>query len=148
MLKHVLHFYWRFARGLTVGVRAAVFDGAGRVLLVRHSYAPGWHLPGGGVEPGETLHAALARELEEEGGVRIAGAPRLHGLFYNPGASRRDHVAVFVVRDFERDGPHRPSLEIREVDFFSPDALPEGTTAGTRRRLDEILRGAKASAEW
>ncbi|HTC05308.1 MAG TPA: NUDIX domain-containing protein, partial [Xanthobacteraceae bacterium] len=63
--RRVLHFYWRFSRGLTLGVRAVVIDQSGKVFLIVHSYVPGWHLPGGGVEIGETAAAALARELHE-----------------------------------------------------------------------------------
>ena len=55
VIRRVLHLYWRFSRGLTVGVRAVVIDGEGRVFLIKHSYVPGWQLPGGGVEIGETL---------------------------------------------------------------------------------------------
>ena len=66
-------FYSRFRRGMTLGVRAAVFDRDGRVLLVRHSYVKGWYMPGGGVEPGEAMHEALTRELIEEGGIALTG---------------------------------------------------------------------------
>ena len=45
-LRRVMHLYWRFARAMTLGVRAVVIDGQGRVFLVKHSYVSGWHLPG------------------------------------------------------------------------------------------------------
>ena len=105
MIQRLLHFYWRFARAATLGARGAVFDKEGRVFLVRHGYARGWHFPGGGVETGETLVDALVRELKEEGNIRVIGMPPLHGIFHNTRASRRDHVAVFVVRDFEWPAP-------------------------------------------
>ena len=101
-LQRVLHFYWRFARGLTMGVRAIVIDPQGRVFLVKHSYVAGWHLPGGGVETGETIGDALSRELIEEGGITPLAPPVLHGMFFNARTSRRDHVAVFVVREFRQ----------------------------------------------
>src|SRR5688572_2784023 len=79
ILRRVLHLYWRFARAMTLGVRALVIDGQGRVFLVKHSYVSGWHLPGGGVEPGETLRQALARELREEGNIEIRSEERRVG---------------------------------------------------------------------
>ena len=75
LLRRLLHFHWRLSRGLTLGVRAVVIDAAGKVFLVRHSYVSGWHLPGGGVERGETLRDALERELIEEGNIRLVDAP-------------------------------------------------------------------------
>lgn len=146
-LRRVLHVYWRFARGLTLGVRAAVIDPEQRVFLIKHSYVSGWHLPGGGVEPGETLLHALTRELMEEGNIVLTGAPALHGIFYNAQASRRDHVALYVVRAFRAEAPQR-TREIIAHGFFAPDALPEGTTAGTRRRLAEIFQGTPISERW
>src|SRR6267154_3590960 len=82
-LRRVLHFYWRFARGMTLGVRALVIDETGRIFLVKHSYVSGWHLPGGGVEAGETLTEAVARELHEEGNIEVTAPPQLHGIFFN-----------------------------------------------------------------
>jgi 8-oxo-dGTP pyrophosphatase MutT (NUDIX family) len=147
-LRRALHLYWRFARGLTIGVRAIVLDGSGRVFLVKHSYVEGWHFPGGGVEPGETVRDALARELFEEGNIRLVDAPALHGFFYNPAGSRRDHIAVFVVKSFRQETPPVPGREIVEHGFFAPRALPEDTTLGTRRRLAELFDGAAISERW
>jgi ADP-ribose pyrophosphatase YjhB (NUDIX family) len=133
---------------MTLGVRAAVFDARGRVFLVRHTYLFGWHLSGGGVEAGQTLLQALTRELEEEACLKPLGTPLLHGVFFNRAASRWDHVAVFVVRDFIRLGEKQPDHEITETGFFSLDALPDSTTPGTRIRLAEMLDGAQLSAFW
>ncbi len=147
-LRRLLHLYFRLSRGMTLGVRAAVLREDGQVFLVRHTYAAGWHLPGGGVEPGETLLQALEKELREEARITPGGTPRLHGVFFNRTVSRRDHVAVFVLHDFTVEGPKKPDREIAEAGFFPLDDLPQGTTAGTRRRLDEILTGAAVSPDW
>ena len=147
-LRRVLHFYWRFARAMTLGVRTLVIDGEGRIFLVKHSYVSGWHLPGGGVEAGETLIEAAARELREEGNIELTALPQLHGIFFNDRASRRDHVAVFVVRAFRQVGAPVPDREIVAHGFFAPDALPAETTAATRARIIEVLTGAPIGEHW
>ena len=147
-LRQVFHFYWRFARGMTLGVRAVVLDGDNRVFLVEHSYISGWHLPGGGVETGETFRDALQRELEEEGRIALTGEPALHGLFLNSHISRRDHVAVYVVRHFSQDRLPEPNREIIACGFFAADALPAETTRGTRLRIAEVLDSQKPIATW
>lgn len=151
-LQHVigwlLHLYFRLSRGMTLGVRAAVLSETGEILLVRHTYTPGWHLPGGGVEPNETLNDALAKELREEANIALTGPACLHGVFLNRHVSERDHVAVFVVRAFTQSGPKQPDREIAEARFFPLAALPEKTTPGTRRRLAEILEGTALPTEW
>jgi 8-oxo-dGTP pyrophosphatase MutT (NUDIX family) len=146
--RRILHTYWRFARGMTLGVRGVIIDEAGRVFLVKHSYVAGWHLPGGGVEPGETVIDALIRELAEEGNIEPTAPPMLHGVFFNGRISRRDHVAVFVLRDFRQTSEPVPSHEIIAHGFFKLDELPNDTTAGTRARLIEVMGGAPMSERW
>jgi 8-oxo-dGTP pyrophosphatase MutT (NUDIX family) len=139
--------WFRFRRGMTLGARVVVLNAQDEVFLVRHSYAPGWLLPGGGVERGETIYDALTRELKEEGGIVVTGRPQLHGLFSNEAKFRGDHVACFVVRQFTRQD-WRPTIEIKEARFFPLNDLPEGTTGGTRRRIEEITTGKPAPPTW
>ncbi|WP_414473451.1 NUDIX domain-containing protein [Microvirga sp. M2] len=143
-----LHTYWRFSRGMTLGVRGMVLDGENRVFLIRHTYVPGWHLPGGGVETGETALDALARELAEEACIAIDAPPVLAGVFFNRRVSRRDHVLVYLIRHFTVVDKKQPDREIAEAGFFPLDRLPEGTTEATRRRLAEIVEGRPLSPVW
>jgi 8-oxo-dGTP pyrophosphatase MutT (NUDIX family) len=147
-LRGVFHLYWRFARGMTLGVRGVVLDGDNRVFLVRHSYVSGWHLPGGGVEVGETFVDALARELMEEGRIELTAEAALHGVFFNSYASRRDHVAVYVIRHFRQDRLPEPNREIVACGFFAADALPPDATEGTRLRVAEVLENSRPIATW
>jgi ADP-ribose pyrophosphatase YjhB (NUDIX family) len=147
-IRRAMHSYWRVSRGMTLGVRGLVIDESRRVFLVKHSYVSGWHLPGGGVEPGETVVDALIRELAEEGNIEPTAPPRLHGLFFNNRASQRDHVAVFVLTDFRQTAPPAPGREIIAHGFFKLDELPNDTTAGTRQRLIEVMGGAPVREQW
>ena len=148
LLRRLFHFYWRLSRGMTLGVRGLVLDSDNKVFLVKHSYVAGWHLPGGGVEVGETFMDALMRELAEEGRIVPSGKPELHGLFFNSHVSRRDHVAVYIVRQFTQDRMPEPNHEIVACGFFETTALPEGTTPGTLLRIREVLDGAPLMTTW
>src|SRR5574338_261268 len=65
------------------GVAAIVRDAAGRVLLHRRRVGGGWAPPSGAVEPGETVAAALHRELSEETALAVADA-RLVAIYSDP----------------------------------------------------------------
>ena len=144
----LLHAYWRFSRGLTLGVRTVVIDGRERVFLVRHTYAHGWHFPGGGVEPGEAALDAARRELREEAADRHRRRAAAARRVLQRSVSRRDHVVVYLVRDFRVIAEKAPDREIAEARFFPLDALPPGLTRGTRARLAEIAGGGPVSARW
>lgn len=143
----VFRQWWRLRRGMTLGVRGIATDGDGKVLLVRHTYIAGWFLPGGGVESGETAPEAIAREMAEEGGVEIVGAPRLVGFYANGRSFPNDHVVLYHVDDW-RACDTQSAGEIAERGFFGRDALPDGVTAGTRARLAETFDGVAPSLYW
>jgi ADP-ribose pyrophosphatase YjhB (NUDIX family) len=134
---------------MTLGVRAMVLNEAERtVFLVRHTYVPGWYLPGGGVERGETVRQALVKELREEGNIALTDEPALFGVYFNNRSSIRDHVALYIVRSFTQTAPRLPDREIAECGFFPLDELPEATTASTRRRIAEVLEESAADEVW
>jgi len=139
----ILRAWWWLTRPYVLGVRVLVIrDGA--VLLVKHSYRRNWYLPGGGPERGETLEAAGRREVQEETGT-LLGEVKLHGVFTGFMEGCTDHVVVYVseqVLDFD----FRPSREIVEARFFALDALPEGTSPATRRRIEEHRAGTRGIA--
>lgn len=145
----LFHLYFLLRRPMTLGVRAIVINEAERsVFLVRHTYVPGWQLPGGGVETGETVEEALRHELLEEGNIEMTAPPRLAAVYLNRAASRRDHVALFVIEGFRQTAPKRGDREIAEAGFFPLDALPAGTTRATRERLGEHVEGKPLSPFW
>lgn len=148
MLGPAMLLYRRSLRGLTLGARVLALDGAGRVFLVKHSYTPGWYLPGGGVEPGETALDALAREAWEEGRLRFDAAPRLFALYHNARTSMRDHIALYVAESVSQPEPPRPDAEIADHVWVPWTDLPADATPATRRRIDEVLRGLPPSQTW
>ena len=145
--KLVLQPFYRQSRGLTLGTRTAVFDAESRVLLVRHTYSPGWLLPGGGVERGETIYQSAIREIHEEAAILAEEEPILRGFCMNDAQFPGDHIAILVVRKFKQL-PWKPSLEISHAQFFGIDQLPPETTGGTRRRVDELMANRIVSAVW
>ncbi len=145
LLYFLRRLYWRLTRPLTVGVRLMAVD-EGKVLLVRHTYLDGWYLPGGGVQAGETLEAAICREAGEEVGA-VLQELRLFGVYSNFFEGKSDHVVVFVCENFSwRNASNR---EIECVNCFAIDELPEGISPGTRRRIAEYAAGEVAvAAHW
>lgn len=139
-----------------VGIRRRMVLGArlvlileGKVLLIKHTYMPGWHFPGGGVEPGETAADCARREGLEETGFEAGSSLQLFGLYLKVSeATNRDHVAVFVSRDARKVSEFQANGEIAAIGWFAPDGLPVEIDPGTARRIREIVDGVPVAALW
>ena len=148
LIRTTLQPYWRLIRSQTLGVQGIVIQDGKEILLVRHSYVRGWHLPGGGVERHENLEQALGRELLEEAGLGIRGTPKLHGIFSNFERFKGDHIAVYIVNDWEHIRDRSSKFEILEQRFFAVDSLPSGLIEGAKRRVAEVFHNRPISSEW
>ena len=134
------------ASPVALGACAVVSDTEGRVLLVRHSYQTGWHLPGGGVAAGEPPAQGAMRELREEIGLLRSEPPELIGIFTRRIGWATNVIALYRVRGAEI--AFKPSLEIREIARIDPAQPPPGTVPGARRRLAEFTGQAPQSPFW
>jgi 8-oxo-dGTP pyrophosphatase MutT (NUDIX family) len=148
IITRTLQSYWRRTRGLTMGAQGLVLDAQERIMLVRLSYRPGWHLPGGGVERNETARETMVRECEEEAGIVVEGRPPLFGLYANFRAFPSDHVALYIVREWSRPRIPEPNREILESRFFDRHDLPADVVKPVMRRLGEVFEGHPISDDW
>lgn len=141
MLAALRRVYWSLRRPKT---RLVLRDGA--VLLVRHTHDRRWSLPGGGVKRGETFDEAARREVREETGLELSDVQLFH-LYRSEAEGKRDRIALFVAES-HAGAPRAASWEIAEARFVALDALPEGTSPATRRRIAEVLGGGATAEEW
>ncbi|MBU1175028.1 MAG: NUDIX domain-containing protein [Alphaproteobacteria bacterium] len=140
-------FVMGFWKRMTVGVRAALVDGD-RVLLIKHSYIPGWHFPGGGVDFGETIEEGMRREVMEETGHRVTGQVQIFQTYLNSLPPQRDHVVFFVCYGFEQVETFRPNHEIVACEWFDRHALPAETSKATRARIEEMFGERPRGRTW
>ena len=140
---------WRITRPRTVGVRAILLDRDGRIALVRHTYMDHWYLPGGGVKKGESIDAALFREMAEEVGVTNARIERVLGVYHSRREYKDDHVVLFAVHTSDPAALRAcDGREIAEAAWFSPDALPPDVSPATARRIEDYGTGAVGYGSW
>jgi FlaA1/EpsC-like NDP-sugar epimerase/8-oxo-dGTP pyrophosphatase MutT (NUDIX family) len=135
-----LHRYFLIRRPLTLGVRCAMINDQREVLLLKHTYISGWHMPGGGVDVGESTENAVCREVSEETMFDLLGPPKLVDIYHYNQITKRDHVVVFLSRDFKKNRSNISSVEIESCRFFPLDSLPVDIDRSAKRWILDALK--------
>ncbi len=125
-----------------------VFNEAGEVLLQKRADNGWWALPGGWVDPGESVEQAAVREVWEETGLRVSverlvgvySDPKYYTIMQYPGGETVQFVAI-VFECERQSGELQVSDESTDVRFFAVDALPEGTLLSARIRIEDAVAG-------
>lgn len=144
-LHHIRNFLLRLLVKTTVGVKIIVIQDH-KILLLKHTYGHGWHLPGGGVDVGESPARAAQRELLEETGIVAKSPLKLFGFYYHLISGRHDYVGLYILEDF--DTQNFQSNEIQSIEWFSFNNLPQDLSSGTQARLQEYLGKTPISDKW
>jgi 8-oxo-dGTP pyrophosphatase MutT (NUDIX family) len=132
----------------TLGARGIVINNDNEILLVEHTYTNGWHLPGGGVDYGESPSCAVIREIKEETGYKVTGTPELLGIYTSSVRGAADYPIIYVIKDFEPIPNARKSFEISRFDWFPIENLPEEIQPATKLRILEYLENKPTSEFW
>jgi 8-oxo-dGTP diphosphatase len=110
----------------------------GRIVLIkRKNPPPGWALPGGFIDYGESAEDAARREAREETGLEIAGLTQFH-CYSDPKRDPRHHT-ISVVFVAQATGQPVASDDAAELALFEPDTLPENIAFDHRRILDDYF---------
>lgn len=139
-------FLWLGQR-VTLGTQIVLLSGKG-VLLVRHRYKAGWHLPGEGISRDEDLSQGIKRQLQEQTGYKLIGEPALLGLY--PSSSKGwvgNYVAVFYSIYFDEPSSHAETSEISDCQWFPVSDLPPGSTTFCRAMIYVVSKSV-GSAQW
>ncbi len=132
----------------TIGVKALIINQDKEVMLVEHTYMAGWHLPGGGLNPGELPKDAIIREVREETGLIVNQEPMLFAVYSTLIMGASDYPLLYVIKEFSCAPSHTLCREIKQARWFALDNLPMDTTESTRLRIQEVLNALAPADHW
>jgi ADP-ribose pyrophosphatase YjhB (NUDIX family) len=132
----------------TVGVKALIINTNMEILLVKHTYLSGWHLPGGGLNPGESPKEAIIREVKEEAAILVTGVLELFHVYSHKILGASDYPILYIVREFKLLD-HKPCpREILTTQWFHYSALPNDASASTLERVREVFLQLPPTDKW
>jgi len=130
------------------GVAIILRDDLGRILLEKRSDCGLWGLPGGRIEPGESIADAAVREMKEDTGLTV-NITRLLGVYSGPAdriVTYPDDGGVVQLVDILLEatmvsGKLSCSSESEDLQFFEPAALPNDLVPPAKAPLEDVLKG-------
>lgn len=139
--------YWQVFKPDVFGAKLIVFNDAGEVLLIRHSYGRSdlYMLPGGGIGKNEDPETGAMRELREEVQCHAENVTFL-AKFVDNAKGATNTVTVFTATT--HDQPVIDGKELIEARFIPPDNLPENVSHATVKRIAEALGKQPVGDHW
>ncbi|MGD1805096.1 NUDIX domain-containing protein [Dapis sp. BLCC M126] len=131
-----------------IGTGVIVTDHQGWILLEKRSDCSVWGLPGGRIEPGETIQKSAIREVKEETGLNVE-ITRLLGV-YSEAEGRIVtfldngdvvHLVDIILEAKIISGELSCSVESEELSFFKPTALPSDIVPPALAPLQDFIEG-------
>ena len=115
----------------------------GQIVLIRRRDNGKWSLPGGIVDWGEDVPTAVKRELAEETGLELVKIRRLVGVYSSPDRDPRIHsICIAVEAEVQGKMQVQDTLEVMEVEAFSPNSLPpDQLSHDHRKQLQDYFDG-------
>jgi len=129
-----------------VGIGAIITDNRGRLFLARRGIKAKnerglWEFPGGSVEFGETMAAALRREMREEFGIEIIVGKLLDVVDHILKEERQHWISPTFLCTIAAGEPHIMEPEkCAEIGWFPPDAVPKELTQISCENLSHYLQ--------
>lgn len=120
----------------TASVAVIVTNAEGKVLLLDHYLRPasGWGIPGGFIEHCEQPAEAVRRELREETGIELENLEMIRVRTLSK------HIEI-IFRARSNDFAKVSSREIKSLDWFTLDEIPEEMNGDQKYLVEKVLRG-------
>ena len=131
-----------------VTVGGLIFDPQGRVLLIRtHKWGDRHGIPGGKIEPGESMAQALVRELKEETGLEVSDVRFVTAIdsVYSPEFYKPIHMVLLNFTCRSAGGPVTLNEEAQAYVWVTPaEALTYELNAPTRQLIEQVIEETPA----
>jgi ADP-ribose pyrophosphatase YjhB (NUDIX family) len=131
---------------MKVGVNVFVFEDE-KILLTKRDDFEVWCLPGGHIDPGESVAQAAVREVFEETGLEVV-LTRLVGVYSIPDAKAWVNLIILFAGEVVGGSLKRQEDEVLEMAYFGVNDIPSNLLWGHLQRIKDALSGIGGGVAW